>query len=94
MRGPLSLSPSPPRPFIKFCVQVTIFLHYKCLFSVSTTMAWVSKDDVRGAAHGHFLFSLLLMVFFGVGYHHTRATDFGGAVPYWVFGAVGGGVVS
>ena len=57
-------------------------------------MAWVSKDDVRGAAHGHFLFSVLLMAFFGVGYHHTRATDFDGAVPYWVFGAVGGGVVS
>ena len=59
-------------------------------------MSWESYEDFKNAAKVHFGFSLLLMIFFGVGYHHSRNTDFSaeGTAPYWVFGAVGGALVS
>lgn len=53
-------------------------------------MSWESAADFKKASHGHFFFCLLFMIFFGVGYHHSRHTDWKGTAPYWAFGIVGG----
>ena len=59
-----------------------------------STMAGYSLEEFRVVPCHHFLFSALCFAGFATGYIHTRETNLEGRFPYFVCGAILGGIVS